>query len=328
MVRPSFGSCPQQMIGSTSRMQGKEASEQETKAKSSVGIDVSKDWLDVHVLPADERLRVPNTCEGIRELKRWLRRVDLALVVVEATGKWHRHVQRSLAASAIAVAVVDPFRVRMFAKAQGILAKTDRLDARVLATFAAVMTPSVRPPAPQALADLAELVTARMSAVEAQTALKNQRAAATVKFLKRQLDRRIERGDKDIAALDAAILERIEVDEGLARRYAILTSIPSFGFVTAATLLAGLAPIADQSGVRDGVRVIWGGRAGVRRILYLAALTAARFNADMKTFYQRLTVSGKPPKVAIIAVARKLVVLANTLITEDRMWQPQSPKHA
>src|SRR6266540_4655299 len=99
MVRPSFGSCPQQMIGSTSRMQGKEASEQETKAKSSVGIDVSKDWLDVHVLPADERLRVPNTCEGIRELKRWLRRVDLALVVVEATGKWHRHVQRSLAAS-------------------------------------------------------------------------------------------------------------------------------------------------------------------------------------------------------------------------------------
>jgi transposase len=322
-------------------MQGKEASEQETKAKSNVGIDVSKDWLDVHVLPADERLRVPNTCEGIRQLKRWLMRFDLALVVVEATGKWHRQVQRSLAASAMPVAVIDPFRVRMFAKAQGIFAKTDRLDARVLALFAALMTPSVRPPAPPALAEFAELVTARMSAVAAQTALKNQRAAATGTFLQRQLDRRIERADKDIAALDAAIRKRIKADEGLARRYAILTSIPSFGFVTAATLiaglaelgkqsgmLAGLAPIADQSGQREGARVIFGGRARVRRVLYLAALTAARFNADMRTFYQRLRAAGKPPKAAIIAVARKLVVLANTLITEDRMWQPQAPKHA
>ena len=326
-------------------MQGKEASEQETKAKSNVGIDVSKDWLDVHALPADERLRVPNTCQGVRQLKRWLMRFDLALVAVEATGKWHRHVQRSLAASAIPVAVVDPFRVRMFAKAQGIFAKTDRLDARVLASFAAVMTPSVRPPAPQALTELAELVTARMTAVEAQTSLKNQRAAATVKFLQRQLDRRIERGDQDIAALDAAIEKRIKADDGLARRYAILTSIPSFGFVTAVVLitclaelgsisakqsgmLAGLAPIADQSGTRDGARVIFGGRPRLRRILYLAALSAARFNADMRAFYQRLRAAGKPPKAAIIAVARKLVVLANTLISNDRMWQPQPPKYA
>jgi len=326
-------------------MQGKEASEQETKANSNVGIDVSKDWLDVHVLPAEQRLRVPNTCEGVRQLKRWLKRFDLALVVVEATGKWHRHVQRSLVASAIRVAVVDPFRVRMFAKAQGIFAKTDRLDARVLALFAAMMTPSVRPPAPQALADLAELVTARMSAVEAQTALKNQRSAATVKFLLRQLDRRIERADKDIAALDAAILKRIEADQGLARRYAILTSIPSFGFVTAAVLiaclaelgsiiakqssmLAGLAPIADQSGKREGVRVIFGGRPRVRRALYLAALSAARFNADIRAFYKRLRAAGKRPKVALVAVARKLVVLANTLISQDRLWQPHPPKYA
>jgi transposase len=326
-------------------MQGKEASEQETKAKSNVGIDVSKDWLDVHVLPADERLRVPNTYQGVRQLKRWLMRFDLALVAVEATGKWHRHVQRSLAASAIPVAIVDPFRVRMFAKAQGIFAKTDRLDARVLASFAAVMTPSVRPPAPQALTELAELVTARMTAVEAQTSLKNQRAAATVKFLQRQLDRRIERGDQDIAALDAAIEKRIKADDGLARRYAILTSIPSFGFVTAVVLitclaelgsisakqsgmLAGLAPIADQSGTRDGARVIFGGRPRVRRVLYLAALTAARFNADMRAFYNRLRAAGKPPKAALIAVARKLVVLANTLISHDRMWQPEPPKYA
>jgi transposase len=326
-------------------MQGKEASEQETKAKSNVGIDVSKDWLDVHVLPADERLRVPNTCQGIRQLKRWLARFDLALVVVEATGKWHRHVQRSLAASALPVAVIDPFRLRMFAKAQGILAKTDRLDARVLAQFAAVMAPPVRAPQPQSLEELRELAVARASAVEQQTALKNQRSAATVKFLQRQLDRRIERGDQDIAALDAAILKRIKADDSLARRYAILTSIAGIGFVAAATLLAslpelggstvkqiamlaGLAPIADQSGKRDGARVVWGGRANVRRILYLAALAATRFNADMKAFYQRMTAAGKPPKLALIAVARKLAVLANTLITQDRMWLPHAPKHA
>src|SRR6202045_2512444 len=168
MVRPSFGSCPQQMIGSTSRMQGKEASEQETKAKSNVGIDVSKCWLDVHVLPTDERRRVANSCAGIRQLKRWLLRLDIALVVIEATGKWHRHVHRSLVASAIPVAVVDPYRVRMFAKAQGILAKTDQLDARVLASFAVIMTPSKCAPAPQAMAELAELVVARGSAVEAR----------------------------------------------------------------------------------------------------------------------------------------------------------------
>jgi transposase len=326
-------------------MQGKEASKQETKAKSNVGIDVSKDWLDVHILPADERLRVPNSCEGIRQLKRWLRRFELALVVVEATGKWHRAVRRSLAASGIAVAVVDPFRVRMFAKAQGILAKTDRLDARVLAQFAAVMAPAVRAPTPAMIEELRELVVARASAVAQQTALKNQRSAATVRFLQRQLDRRIERADRDIEALDAAIRARVQADEGLARRYAILTSIAGIGFVAAVTLLAslpelgsttvkevamlaGLAPIADQSGKREGVRVVWGGRANVRRILYLAALTATRFNADMAALHRRMTAAGKPPKLAIVAVARKLAVLANTLISQDRMWLPQAPKQA
>jgi transposase len=112
-------------------MQDKEASEQETKAKCNVGIDVSKDWLDVHALPVGEALRLPNTSEGIRHLKRWLARFDLALIAVEATGKWHRPLRRSLDAAAMPSAVVDPFRLRMFAKAQGILAKTDRLDARV-----------------------------------------------------------------------------------------------------------------------------------------------------------------------------------------------------
>jgi transposase len=326
-------------------MQGKEASEQETKAKSNVGIDVSKCWLDAHVLPSGEPLRVPNTREGIRKLKRWLQNFELALVVVEATGKWHRALRRSLDASAIPVAVVDPFRVRMFAKAQGIFAKTDQLDARVLALFATLMAPPLRPPAPEALEELNELVVARASAVAQRTALKNQLSAAEGAFLKRQLMRRIASSAKDIAAIDREILKRIKADEDLARRYVILTSIPSFGPVVAATLvaslaelgtcttkqiamLAGLAPIADQSGERQGARVIWGGRAAVRRILYLAALTAARVNADMRAFYQRRIADGKPFKVAIIAVARKLVVLANTLISQDRTWELHAPKQA
>ena len=165
-------------------MQGKEASEQETKVQSNVGIDISKCWLDAHVLPGNERLHVANTCAGIRRLKRWLSHYRIALVAIEATGKWHRHLHRSLVASAIPVAIVDPYRVRMFAKAQGILAKTDQLDARVLALFAAMMAPPVRPVAPQTMAELAELVVARGSAVEAQTALKNQFGTAESAFLK------------------------------------------------------------------------------------------------------------------------------------------------
>jgi transposase len=280
-------------------MQGKDASEQETKVKSTAGIDVSKDWLDVHVLPCGQSLRVANTRDGIRKLKRWLLRFDLALVAVEATGKWHRIVQRSLFASGLPVAVADPFRVRMFAKAQGIFAKTDRLDARVLAQFAAVMTPTVRPPSPEALEELQELVGARESAVEVQTALKNQLSVAKDGFLLRQLKRRIARMEKDVAAIEGEIRKRIKADPTFARRYAILTSIPSFGFVVAVTLiarlaelgtctarqigmLAGLAPIADDSGKHQGVRVIWGGRPAVRRTLYLAALSAARFSPAMK----------------------------------------------
>jgi transposase len=326
-------------------MQGKEASEQETKAKSNVGIDVGKCWLDVYVTPGGEHRRFANDCAGIRQLKRWLLRHDIALVAIEATGKWHRQLHRSLVASAIAVAIVDPYRVRKFAQAQGQFAKTDRLDARLLAAFAAIMKPAERPPAPQGMAELAELVVARASAVEALTALKNQLSSAQCSFLKRHIDERIDRAGEDIAALDTEILNRIKADDGLARRYAILTSVPSFGFAVAATLiaclaeigstttkqialLAGLAPIADQSGKREGVRVIWGGRSAVRRILYLAALSAARCNADMKAFYARLRAAGKAPKVALIAVARKLVILANTLLRQDRTWQPTLVKYA
>lgn len=325
-------------------MQGKEASEQETP-KCNAGIDVSKNWLDVHVLPASESYRVANTREGIGQLKRWLLKRKVALVAVEATGKWHRELCRSLSASQIAVAITDPYRVRMFAKAHGIFAKTDRIDAKVLALFAAMMAPPCRAPAPQALEALQELVTARDSAVAEETSLRNQLGASTESFLKRQLARRILQVAAHVAALERVCLKQIKADEGLARRFAILTSIPSFGDVVAMTLiaclgelgsltnkqigaLAGLAPVADDSGERQGVRVIWGGRAAVRRILYLAALSAARCNSDMKAFHRRLIANGKSPKAALIAVARKLVLLANTLVAQNRSWLPIAPQNA
>jgi transposase len=320
-------------------MQGKEPSKQET-SQITAGVDVSKAWLDAHVLPADEALRVPNTAVGIAKLKRWLVRHKVELVAAEATGKWHRLLCRSLHASQIPVAVTDPYRVRQFAKAQGTAAKTDRLDARVLAQFAMVMAPPVRPLTPQALEELQELVTARQSAVAEQTALKNQRGAAESAFLKAQFTRRIARLKTDIRAIERECAKRIAADAQLARRFTILTSIPSFGRVVAMILiaslcelgslgkkqigsLAGLAPVADDSGQRRGARTIWGGRALIRTTLYLAAVTASRCNADMKAFYNRLTLT-KPPKVALLAIARKLVILA-TLLASDRLWLPEAP---
>jgi len=324
-------------------MQGKEPSKQET-SQITAGVDVSKGWLDAHVLPADERLRVPNAAVGIAKLKRWLVRRNVDLVAVEATGRWHRLLCRGLHASHIPVAVTDPYRVRQFAKAQGIAAKTDQIDACVLARFAMVMAPPVRGPVPQVLEALQELVTARQSAVAEQTALKNQQCAAESAFLKRQLARRVLRLKADIKAIERESLKHIAADPQLARRFAILTSIPSIGPVVAITLmaclselgalgqkqigsLAGLAPVADDSGQRRGRRSIWGGRAIVRTMLYLAAVTASRSNDDMKAFYNRLTLT-KPPKVALLAIARKLALLANTLIANDRLWLATPPASA
>lgn len=326
-------------------MQGKEVPERKTETYTTAGIDVGKSWLDAHVLPAGESLRVANTREGIGKLKRWLRRFQVRLIAVEATGKWHRALHRNLHGAGWRVAVVDPFRVRMFARAHGILAKTDKLDARVLAVFAAVMDPDGREPAAKAVEVLRELVRGRTSAIKERTSLRNQRAAAHSAFLRRQLDRRISRLDKDVAGLDAEIKRRIMAEPGLARRYRILLSIPGIGPVNAALLVAclpelgqasrtqiaalsGLAPVPDDSGQRQGYRRIKGGRQIVRNGLYLAALSAARCNAPLRAFYKRKIDDGKPAKLALIAVARKLLVLANALIADNRKWTPQPPINA
>jgi len=203
------------------------------------------------------------------------------------------------------------------------------------------MAPSRYTPAPHILEELQEFVTARNSAVTEETALKNQLAVAETTFLKRQLARRLLRLKADIKALETECRKRIDADQGLARRYEILTSIPGIGAKIAITLIAclgelgslnakqagmlsGLAPVADDSGQRQGTRIIRGGRAVVRKMLYLAAVSAARCNPGLKAFYLRL-VATKPTKVALVATARKLVLLANTLIAANRTWQPIAP---
>jgi len=340
-----LGLCPEQMMGSESRMQGKESSKQKADAESTAGIDVCKSWLDVHVVPQGHSIRVSNDARGHDKLTRWLGQREVGLVVMEATGKWHRNVHGVLHRAGFRVAVVNPRRTRLFAEVLGELAKTDKVDARILALFGASLSPPARPPAPETMQALQELVTARDTAVREQTRLQNQLAAAMLDFVRRQLRNRIDRMEKDIAQLTAEMQRLIRADEVMVRRYAILCSLPGVAAITAATLiakmdelgscsakqiaaLAGLAPFDDQSGDRDGQKAIRAGRGAVRRALYLCAPAARRGNAAWNGLFDRLVARGKPKKLARTAVARKLLIAANTLIAEDRLWQPQSPLHA
>lgn len=324
-------------------MQGQEATEVSSGQKSNIGIDVSKDWLDVHVLPSGTWFRVANDAQGQRQLKRRIAGLEIACVALEPTGKWHRALCRSLVASGVPVMVTDPARVRWFARMTGLLAKTDRLDAAVLAAFAATMGAAARPLPPEAIDAIAELVTARDSAVAELVRLKNQHHAACDGFLKRQLTKRIRAAEKVVEGLDEEIQRRIKADPALAARQDILCSIPGIGEVTAAlaiaklpelgslsdreiAMLAGLAPIADQSGKRDAQRSTHGGRPCLKRGFYIAAVSAVRYNPTLKAFYRRLRIAKKPAKCALIAVARKLLVLANTLIAQNRTWLPNAPK--
>ncbi len=318
-------------------MQGKVQLEARSAAPVYVGIDVCKDHLDVYLHPLGQGVRLTNSTDGIRRLKRLLAGHAVALVVMEATGKHHRLTHRSLSQSGIAVAIVNPLRSRLFAEAIGTRAKTDRVDAKMLAILGDALGPQAMPPASETLEALQELVHARNAATAERTALSNRRAASCTAFLKAEIDRRLKSLDRHIERLAAEIAKRIAAEPPLARRQQILLSIPGVGPGVAANLLvdlaelgsldrhaaaclAGVAPFADDSGALSGQRRIKGGRASPRRALYWAALSAARHNPDLCAFHKRLVENGKKPKVALTAVMRKLVILANTLIKEDRLW--------
>ncbi len=309
---------------------------------SYVGIDVCKAWLDVYVHPAGLRFRLSNDEAGLKRLKRDLAKFRVTRVVMEATAKYHRLAHRNLHDGGFCVAVINPARARHFANALGTLAKTDALDARVLALFGEAVDPRATPPCPKNLELLQELVGARQNAVIDRTAFVNQRAAAASVLLRAELKRRIAAVETHIARLEKEIDRLIKSDPAMTRRVEILVSIRGIGPPTAAAmavglaemgsctnkqiaLLAGLAPVARDSGDTTGQRHIKGGRGHVRSAIYMAALTASRFNPDLKIFHDRLVANGKLAKVALTAVMRKLVELANTLITENRLWTPVRP---
>jgi transposase len=306
------------------------------------GVDVCKEWLDVHVHPSGQSLRVSNDRFGLKRLKRVLAALPVACIVMEATGKHHRAAQRSLHAAGLAVAVVNPLRARLFAEAAGKIVKTDAIDARLLAVMGAALEPAETPPPSEALEDVCELVNARTAATAERTALSNRLAAAGTAFLKAELRRRRDACQRHVERLDAEIERRILAQPDMARRHAILNSIPGIGPVTTAifltglaelgacsakqaAMLAGVAPIANDSGERTGRRAIRGGRMPVRNAAYMAALSASRHNPDLAAFAKRLEKAGKRPKIVLVAVMRKLIVLANTLITQNRLWTPIAP---
>lgn len=323
-------------------MQGKELSEQSADETVYIGIDVSKDWLDVYIHPTGRSFRLANTKAGHKVLARRLGARGVALIVMEATGKWHRAAHRALAANGYPVSVVNPYRSRKLADAFGQLAKTDRIDARLLALFAERIRPRITPPSPQILCELRELVSARHGATRERTALKNRLGVTGSRLVARQMRARLRMIERQIKVLESECAAIVAADPALARGFAILISIPGVGPVAATTMLtglhelgqcsrqqiaalAGVAPMNRDSGAMRGRRCIRGGRRQVRNALYMAALAASRYNPGLKTFYQRLIAEGKKPKLALTAVMRKLVILANTLIKENRPWQTIAP---
>lgn len=307
-----------------------------------VGIDVSKERLDVYIHPLGECLAVANDAGGWRHLRRRLGALAPALVVMEATSKYHRAIHRRLDAAQIPVAVVNPLRARLFAEATGRLGKTDAIDSRMLALMAERLAPRPTAPLSPEAEAVQELARARAAAVAEKTAIGQRRDVAAIAFLRRELTARHNSLERHIARLEAEIDRIVAADPDMARRREVLLSVPGIGPITAITLIAGLgelghlsdkqvasiaglAPHPRDSGQRQGLRRTGGGRAWLRSSLYMAAVAAIRANPDLKAFHQRLMDNGKPFKVAITAVMRKLLVLANSLIAQNRTWSPTAP---
>ena len=304
---------------------------------STIGVDVSKDGLDAYRLADGASRRFANDKTGHKALIKWLSAMPVKLIVFEPTGPYHRALERALDMAGLPIAKVNPRQARHFAEATGKLVKTDRADAAMLARMGEVLKLEARPCISQNMADLKELNLARHALVKDRTAARNRAKTLSIALLKRQNAERLAAIDKKIVEIEAAIEQIIAADAELTRQFDILLSIPGVSDITAFALLiempelgtfegkqaaslAGLAPIARQSGTWKGHAFIRGGRAFLRQALYMPALVACRFNPDLKATYGRLVKAGKPAKGAITAVMRKLIVLANALLRDNRSW--------
>jgi transposase len=305
-----------------------------------VGIDISKAYLDTATRPGHQVARHANDPAGIAALVARLKPLAPALVVVEATGGLELPLMAALQAAGIPAAAINPRQARDFAKATGRLAKTDRIDAEVLAHFAEAVRPEARPIPPAEVRALDALLSRRQQLLEMQVMESNRLGSCADPTVRAGLERHLAWLKAEVADADRRLAEAVQASPAWKERDGLLRSIPGLGPVTSLTLLAalpelgsldggklsalvGLAPYADDSGTRRGGRHVRGGRAVVRRVLYLAALSAVRYNPAMKAFKERLMARGKKAKVILTAVARKLLVIANAVVRTGRPWDPE-----
>ncbi|MEO1960382.1 MAG: transposase [Paracoccus sp. (in: a-proteobacteria)] len=307
--------------------------------QDTIGIDISKDTLDIHRQSDGRHARFGNDKAGLAALRRWIGKTPVR-VVYEATGRYHRDMEAALDAAGHALVKVNPGRTRRFAQAAGYGAKTDRVDAAMLARMGAVLELEATPVRSESMHEIRELHIARLGLIKDRTACRNRLQAARNKVVLAQLRARLRQVERQIEQIDAELARLVA--ELLAHRFVILMSIPGIGPVAAiamlvempelgsmdgkeAASLAGLAPITRESGRWKGQSRIGGGRRGLRRALYMPALVATRHNRQLGQTYQALCSAGKPAKVALTAVMRKLLILANALIRDDRKWAETAP---
>jgi transposase len=306
-----------------------------------IGIDVSKNTLDVATYISGKKWRFSNNETGINELIDAIKNLTPALVVMEATGGYETPIAYALYKSDIACAVVNPREVRDFARATKILAKTDTIDARVLAHFAAVIKPEPRPLSDDQAQELEAIIARRRQVVEMLIAERNRLHTARKPIIV-ALKSHIEYLENELNQIDTALKGRIQASPVQSEKYHLLKSVPGVGPNLAATLLielpelgnlnrrqiaalVGVAPLNHDSGSKRGKRSPWGGRPHVRAALYMAALVATRFNPVISRFYHRLCSEGKAKKVALVACMRKLVIILNTMLKNRVAWHFPEP---
>ena len=308
-----------------------------------VGIDVSKAILDISVSLTGETWSVANSTEGMLQLVRRLTELAPVLIVLEATGGLERRAVAALAGAALPVVAVNPRQVRDFAKATGQLAKTDAIDAAVLALFADKIRPPLRPLRDAEAQELEALVVRRRQVIDMITAEKNRLSAAPPsKRVRTAIGKTIKWLQKQLEEIDSDLDDAVKGSPAWREKDDLLRSVPGVGKVLARTLISlapelgslsrnrmaaliGVAPLNRDSGTHRGRRFVWGGRAQVRSVLYMAALTAARFNPAIRLFYARLVAAGKPRKVVLVACMRKLLSILNAVLRTKSPWTQELP---